>query len=88
VPARRDQFEEVCTHYRDDDGRRAFIDNLLYATTVAQGQAIVLLTLRLQRACLDFCTRHALVARARMGIAFGGIGATAGDETRCWRAVA
>jgi hypothetical protein len=50
-PARRlvlliDQFEEVFTLCHDDRIRRALIENLLYAANVAQGQTVVLLTLR------------------------------------------
>ena len=41
-----DQFEEVFTLCRDEDERSALIDNLLYAATVPDGQATVLLTLR------------------------------------------
>ena len=41
-----DQFEEVFTLCQDDGARQAFIDNLLYAANVVQGQTIVLLTLR------------------------------------------
>jgi hypothetical protein len=41
-----DQFEEVFTHCGDDVSRRALIDNLLYAATVARGKTVVLLTLR------------------------------------------
>jgi hypothetical protein len=50
-PARRlvlliDQFEEVFTLCHDDRIRHALIENLLYAANVAQGQTVVLLTLR------------------------------------------
>lgn len=41
-----DQFEEIFTLCRDESQRQAFLDNLLYATTVTGGQTIVLLTLR------------------------------------------
>jgi WD40 repeat protein len=41
-----DQFEEVFTLCHDERVRSALIDNLLYAAQVAQGQTLVLLTLR------------------------------------------
>jgi WD40 repeat protein len=41
-----DQFEEVFTLCREPDLRRAFINNLLYASHEALSQAIVLLTIR------------------------------------------
>jgi hypothetical protein len=41
-----DQFEEVFTLCHDEELGRALINNLLYAAGVAQGQTIVLLTLR------------------------------------------
>ena len=41
-----DQFEEIFTACHDDSLRRAFVDNLVYAATVAQGQTLVLVTLR------------------------------------------
>jgi hypothetical protein len=41
-----DQFEEVFTQAEDPDDRRAFIENLLHAATVAGGRATVVLTLR------------------------------------------
>jgi hypothetical protein len=50
-PARRlvvlvDQSEEVFTLCEDEAARQALFDNLLYASTVAEGQAIVVLTMR------------------------------------------
>jgi hypothetical protein len=41
-----DQFEEVFTLGEDEPRRRAFFENLLYAATIAGGQAVVLLTMR------------------------------------------
>ena len=41
-----DQFEEVFTLCEDAAARQALFDNLLYAATVADGQAIVVLTMR------------------------------------------
>ena len=41
-----DQFEELFTLCRDEGARRAFMDNLLYASGVAGGQTIVVLTMR------------------------------------------
>jgi WD40 repeat protein len=60
APARRlmlvvDQFEELFTLCRDKDQRAAFVNNLLYASTVAGGQTIVVLALR-----TDFYDRSAL----------------------------
>ena len=50
-PSRRlvvlvDQSEEVFTLCEDEAARKALFDNLLYAATVADGQAIVVLTMR------------------------------------------
>ena len=50
-PSRRlvvlvDQSEEVFTLCEDEAARQALFDNLLYAATVADGQAIVVLTMR------------------------------------------
>ncbi|MBN1888404.1 MAG: response regulator [Thermoflexales bacterium] len=41
-----DQFEEALVLCRDEASRRAWIDNLLYAVSVPQGQTIVVLTLQ------------------------------------------
>ncbi|HEY5777488.1 MAG TPA: toll/interleukin-1 receptor domain-containing protein [Terrimicrobiaceae bacterium] len=41
-----DQFEETFALCRDEVARRSFIDNLLYATSVTDGRAIVVLTMR------------------------------------------
>jgi WD40 repeat protein len=41
-----DQFEEVFTICRKDELRDAFISNLLYAAKVAEGQTLVILTMR------------------------------------------
>jgi len=56
-----DQFEEVFTQCRQDDERRAFIENLLYAIDPASPQPItILLTLR-----ADFYTQLAFQDRLR-----------------------
>ena len=57
-----DQFEEIFTLCHRDDLRDAFIRNLLYAAKVAQGQTLVVLTMR-----ADFyakCAIHAELAAA------------------------
>jgi len=41
-----DQFEEIFTLCHDDGLRDAFVSNLLYAANVAQGQTIVIVTMR------------------------------------------
>ncbi|HUW14799.1 MAG TPA: toll/interleukin-1 receptor domain-containing protein [Anaerolineae bacterium] len=41
-----DQFEELFTLCHDEELRQALVDNLLYAAGAAEGQAVVLLTLR------------------------------------------
>jgi hypothetical protein len=41
-----DQFEEIFTLCNDEAARRELIDNVVYATSVAQGRTIVVLTLR------------------------------------------
>jgi formylglycine-generating enzyme required for sulfatase activity len=57
-----DQFEELFTVCRDETLRKAFVDNLVYASQVPQGQALVLLAMR-----ADFywkCANYADLARA------------------------
>ncbi|HEV3344184.1 MAG TPA: TIR domain-containing protein [Pirellulales bacterium] len=57
-----DQFEELFAVCRDDAERQAFIGNLLYAARVAQGQTVILLTMR-----ADFygkCASHPELAAA------------------------
>ena len=59
-----DQFEELFTQCPEDeeDRRRAFIDNLLYASAIRAGRTIVVITLR-----ADFygkCSRHEKLAHA------------------------
>jgi TIR domain/Leucine rich repeat len=57
-----DQFEEVFTLCPDEGARKAVIDNLVYAGTVAGGQAVVVLTVR-----ADFvgrCASYAALAAA------------------------
>ncbi len=83
-PARRlvvlvDQFEELFTVCRDDAERQAFISNLLYAARVAQGQTIVLLTMR-----ADFygnCATHPELAAAISEYQFL-VGPLTADELR------
>jgi signal transduction histidine kinase len=41
-----DQFEEIFTLCRDEGQRVAFIDNLLYASAIEDGRAVVVLTMR------------------------------------------
>ncbi len=41
-----DQFEEVFTLCHDDDERKRFLDNLLYASAALDGRSIVVLTMR------------------------------------------
>ena len=41
-----DQFEEIFTLCRDDGQRGPFIDNLLYASAIEGGRAVVVLTMR------------------------------------------
>ena len=41
-----DQFEEIFTSCNDEAARRQLIDNVLYATCVAEGRTIVVLTVR------------------------------------------
>jgi hypothetical protein len=41
-----DQMEEVFTLCEDEAARRAFFDNLRYAGTIAEGQAVVVVTMR------------------------------------------
>ena len=52
-----DQFEEVFTLCQDETERRRFLDNLLYASSVAQGRTVVVLTMR-----ADFYARAATYA--------------------------
>ena len=41
-----DQFEEVFTACQDEQARQVFIANLLYASTIAGGQTVVVVTMR------------------------------------------
>jgi hypothetical protein len=57
-----DQFEEVFTECSDEALRLSFLDNLIYASVVAQGKTIVILTMR-----ADFygkCAAHPTLAAA------------------------
>ena len=49
-----DQFEEVFTLCRDEQERKQFLDNLLYAASIPDGRSMVVLTMR-----ADFCSRCA-----------------------------
>ena len=74
-----DQFEEIFTLCHRDDLREAFIRNLLYAAKVAQGQTLVVLTMR-----ADFYAKCA--ANAELAAAFSDhhvlIGPMTEDELR------
>ena len=74
-----DQFEEIFTLCHSDDLREAFIRNLLYAAKVAQGQTLVVLTMR-----ADFYAKCA--ANAELAAAFSDhhvlIGPMEEDELR------
>src|SRR5262249_776055 len=57
-----DQFEEAFTLCKDNKERAAFIDNLLYASSLPNGRSIILLTMR-----ADFyhrCLEHTNLAKA------------------------
>jgi TIR domain len=74
-----DQFEEVFTLCRNEDLRGAFIRNFLYAAKVAQGQTLVILTMR-----ADFYAKCA--ANADLAAAFSDhhvlVGPMTDDELR------
>jgi TIR domain len=74
-----DQFEEVFTLCRNEELRGAFIRNLLYAGKVAQGQTLVILTMR-----ADFYAKCA--ANAELAAAFSDhhvlVGPMTEDELR------
>jgi len=53
-----DQFEELFTLCRDDQERRQFLDNVLYAATISQGQTTVIIAMR-----ADFYVRSAAHAQ-------------------------
>ena len=53
-----DQFEELFTLCRDEQERRQFLDNLLYAATISQGQTAVIIAMR-----ADFYARAAAYAQ-------------------------
>jgi WD40 repeat protein len=55
-----DQFEELFTLCADDDERRAFLDNLLYAATIPGGHVVVLIAMR-----ADFYERCAAYPQLR-----------------------
>ncbi|MCB0167446.1 MAG: TIR domain-containing protein [Anaerolineae bacterium] len=57
-----DQFEEVFTLCHDEELRRALIDNLVYASSIAQGQTMVLLALRAD--FYDKCAAYPALAAA------------------------
>lgn len=57
-----DQFEEVFTLCGDEGERRAFVDNLLHAATVAGGRTLVVLTVRSDY--LGQCAAYPELARA------------------------
>src|SRR5271165_6319507 len=75
-----DQFEEVFTLCRKEELREALIRNLLYAAKVAQGQTLVILTMR-----ADFYAKCA--ANADLAAAFSDhhilVGPMTDDELRC-----
>ena len=60
-----DQFEEVFTLCADEDERRAFLDNLLYAATIPGGRTVVLLAIRADfyERCAAYPQLRALVAQ-------------------------
>jgi hypothetical protein len=74
-----DQFEEVFTLCRKEEFREALIRNLLYAAKVAQGQTVVVLTMR-----ADFYGKCA--SNAELAAAFSDhhilVGAMTGEELR------
>jgi hypothetical protein len=74
-----DQFEEIFTLCRNEDLRGAFIRNLLYAAKVAQGQTLMILTMR-----ADFYAKCA--ANADLAAAFSDhhvlVGPMTDDELR------
>jgi tetratricopeptide (TPR) repeat protein len=59
-----DQFEEVFTLCRDEQERKQFLDNLLYAASIPDGRSAVLLTMR-----SDFYSRCAAYAELSTRIA-------------------
>jgi energy-coupling factor transporter ATP-binding protein EcfA2 len=74
-----DQFEELFTLCRDEDTRSAFVDNLLYASAIAGGQTVVVVTMR-----ADFfgkCAAYPELA-ARLGERDVLVGPM-GEEERC-----
>jgi energy-coupling factor transporter ATP-binding protein EcfA2 len=74
-----DQFEELFTLCRRDDARSAFVANLLYASAIAGGQAVVVVTMR-----ADFfgkCAAYPELA-ARLGERDVLVGPM-GEEERC-----
>jgi hypothetical protein len=74
-----DQFEEIFTLCRKDELREALVRNLLYAANVAQGQTLVILTVR-----ADFYAKCA--ANAELAAAFSDhhvlVGPMTEDELR------
>ncbi|MCA9135685.1 MAG: SpoIIE family protein phosphatase [Planctomycetales bacterium] len=56
-----DQFEELFTLCVDRRERNSFIDNLVYASTLARGQGIIILTLRADH--YGSCSEHSTLAQ-------------------------
>ena len=74
-----DQFEELFTLCHDEELRQAFVDNSLYAASVAEGQTVVLLTLR-----ADFYSKCAAYPRLAEALSDHQVlvGAMTDDELR------
>ena len=62
-----DQFEELFTLCRDEQERRQFLDNVLYAATISQGQTAVIIAMR-----ADFYVRSAACAARRLHVGKSG----------------
>jgi hypothetical protein len=77
-----DQFEELFTLCRDEQERCQFLDNLLYAATISQGQTVVVIAMR-----ADFYTRAAAYAQLADCIAESQVTITPMDEHELTEAI-
>ena len=77
-----DQFEELFTLCRDEQERRQFLDNLLYAATISQGQTVVIIAMR-----ADFYTRAAAYAQLADCVSENQVTVTPMDEHELTEAI-
>src|SRR5262245_2825832 len=77
-----DQFEELFTLCRDEQERRQFLDNVLYAATISQGRTAVIIAMR-----ADFYVRAAAHAQLADCISENQVTVTPMDEHELTEAI-